>query len=208
MLVRPVMKSSFFPWKTKQKKRLASLARLIIKKKRQLWGRGFHRNSSLQAAWDTSILHEAKQGCGVVSCTTFSYWGACWSKVLVLIWYHLYVREDCYFWFFSEILFYEKLKTSAVSTTVWMVETQLCKLRGTSDTFVRWTCLFYISFIIWFLWTQPTIWLLILSFTKNRSRVFYVLSLWRIYYIRRWLPWMLPGSTGRFSITILCTDTI
>ena len=27
-------------------------------------------------------------------------------------------------------------KTSAVSTTHWMVETQLCKLRGTSDTFV------------------------------------------------------------------------
>ena len=38
-------------------------------KKRQLWDRGFHRNSSLQAAWDTSILYEAKQGCGVVSCT-------------------------------------------------------------------------------------------------------------------------------------------
>ena len=71
-------------------------------KKRQLWDRGFHRNSSLQAAWDTSILFEAKQGCGVVSCTTFSYWGACWSKVLVLIWYHTYVREDCYFWFFIE----------------------------------------------------------------------------------------------------------
>ena len=29
-------------------------------------------------------LYEAKQGCGVISCTTFSYWGACWSKVLVL----------------------------------------------------------------------------------------------------------------------------
>ena len=27
-------------------------------------------------------------------------------------------------------------KTSAVSTTDWIVETQLCKLRGTSDTFV------------------------------------------------------------------------
>ena len=40
-------------------------------KKRQLWDRGFHRNSSLQAAWDNSILYEAKQGCGVVSCTTF-----------------------------------------------------------------------------------------------------------------------------------------
>ena len=29
-------------------------------------------------------MYEAKQGCGVVSCTTFSCWGACWSKVLVL----------------------------------------------------------------------------------------------------------------------------
>ena len=48
-------------------------------------------------------LDEAKQGRGVVSCTTFSYWGACWSKVLVLIWYHMYVREDCYFWFFKEM---------------------------------------------------------------------------------------------------------
>ena len=28
----------------------------------------------------------------MVSCTTFSYWGACWSRVLVLIWYHMYVR--------------------------------------------------------------------------------------------------------------------
>ena len=35
------------------------------------------------------------------------------------------------------VLFLKKWKTSAVSTTDWMVETQLCKLRGTSDTFVR-----------------------------------------------------------------------
>ena len=45
-------------------------------------------------------LYEAKQGCGVVSCTTFSHWGSYWSKVLVLIWYHMYVREDNSFWFF------------------------------------------------------------------------------------------------------------
>ena len=32
--------------------------------------------------------------------------------------------------------FVKSWKTSAVSTTVWMVETQLCKLRGTSDMFV------------------------------------------------------------------------
>ena len=31
-------------------------------------------------------------------------------------------------------LFYKKLKNVSVSTTVRMVETQLCKLRGTSDT--------------------------------------------------------------------------
>ena len=34
------------------------------------------------------------------------------------------------------VLFLTKWKTSAVSTTDWMVETQRCKLRGTSDTFV------------------------------------------------------------------------
>ena len=50
-------------------------------------------------------LYEAKQGrCGVVSCTAFRYWGACWSKVLVLIWYHMNVREDCFFWFVIEII--------------------------------------------------------------------------------------------------------
>ena len=92
--------------------------------------------------------------------STFSHWCACWSKLLVLTWYHMYVREDCYFWCFIEIRvsffsgylvvgsryvrfffgFYKKnitkWKTSAVSTTDWMVETQLCKLRSTSDTFV------------------------------------------------------------------------
>ena len=57
----------------------------------------------LTAVWDTSILYEAKQRCGAVFCTTFGYWSTCWSKVLVLIWYHMYVREDCYFWFLIEI---------------------------------------------------------------------------------------------------------
>ena len=56
-----------------------------------------------------------------------------------------------------------------------MVETQLCRLRGTSDTFVGRV---YWGFIICFLWTKPTIWLLTLSFTKkNRSRASYVSSL-------------------------------
>ena len=38
-------------------------------KKRQLRDRRFHRNAFSQAAWDTSILYEANQGCGVISCT-------------------------------------------------------------------------------------------------------------------------------------------
>ena len=101
-------------------------------------------------------------------------------------------------------LFIKCWKTSAVSTTVWMIETRLCKLRGTSD--VRWTCLFYISVIIWFLWTKPTIWLLILISTKEwfaRVPCFILMK-----DTGRWLPWMLPGATGRFPLTILCTGTI
>ena len=76
-------------------------------------------------------------------------------------------------------------KMSAVSTTAWMVATQLCKLRGTSGKFVgrAYSILRSISFIIWCWWTKPTIWLLILTatnFTEGRSRVFYILSSWRI----------------------------
>ena len=48
-------------------------------------------------------LYEVKQGCGVVSCNTFCYWGACWSIVHLMIWYRMYLREDCFFCFFSEI---------------------------------------------------------------------------------------------------------
>ena len=49
-------------------------------------------------------------------------------------------------------------KTSDVSTTDWMVETLQAAwyIRR-----VRWTCLFYISFIFWCLWTKPTIFLLL-----------------------------------------------
>ena len=61
----------------------------------------------------------------------------------------------------TKCFFTKSWKTSAVSTPVWMVETQLCKLRGTSR--VR---------IIWFLWTKPTIWLLILSLTQNTIRAY------------------------------------
>ena len=106
----------------------------------------------------------------------------------------------CFLFFFFQI---KNWKTSAVSTTVcWMVETQLWKLRGTSDTLN--------SYKICFLWTKRTIWLLVLSFTQNIVRacsMFYPYEGYRLP-VGRWLPWMLPASAGRFPITILCTDTI
>ena len=65
----------------------------------------------------------------------------------------------------------------------------------------------YCCILIWFLWTKLAIWLLILTFTKNRSRVFYVLSLWKILSfmkdIGRWLPWM----SNPFSANNLCNAT-
>ena len=85
-----------------------------------------------------------------------------------------------------------------MSTTDWMVKTQLCNLRGTSDTFVgrpyfswktlasceydrfngwnstsqaAWYIIRHVRIIIWFLWTKRTMWwLLILSFTQNIVR--------------------------------------
>ena len=56
--------------------------------------------------------------------------------------------------------------------------------------------------IICFLWTinKPTIWLLILSFTKNRSRVFYVLSIWRIYCIKNTTVWNLTPPPANLAL--------
>ena len=134
----------------------------------------------------------------------------CWALFFI----HQYCLLYYLFWRHSPrdvpwgnlvIHFIKNWKTSAVSTTDWMVETQLCKLRG-NIRHVRWTCLFYISFIIWFLWAKPTIWLLILSFTKNRPRLFHVLSLWRIQVGDS--PACCQGQQDDFQIIILCTDTI
>ena len=52
---------------------------------------------------------------------------------------------------FSFFLFIKNWKTSAVSTIDWMVETQLCELRSTSDTFVgrAYSILRSISFTIY-----------------------------------------------------------
>ena len=53
------------------------------------------------------------------------------KKILVHVYFwHVGVSQQ------STMHFIKSWKTSAVSTTVWMVERQLCKLHGTSDAFV------------------------------------------------------------------------
>ena len=62
------------------------------------------------------------------------------------------------------VFFYKKLKN---------VSFEYDRLNGWNSTLqaawyirhVRWTCLFYVPFIIWCSWIKPTIWLLVLSFT-------------------------------------------
>ena len=62
----------------------------------------------------------------------------------------------------------------------------------------HWARLCYVPFAIWWLRITPTKWLLILSSTSfmiGRSRVLY---LFLMKDVGRWLPLVLPGSTGRF----------
>ena len=89
------------------------------------------------------------------------------------------------------VYYYVVLKvTSEYTTTVscrklWNVSCEYDRLNGSNSTLqaawyirhVRWACFFYISFIIWYFWTKPTTWLIMLSFTiftEGRSRVFYI----------------------------------
>ena len=63
------------------------------------------------------------------------------QAVVVILDFGLVGLAPCYVAFRFAVLNFlifliKSWKTSAVSTTVWMVETKLCKLRGTSDTFV------------------------------------------------------------------------
>ena len=72
-------------------------------------------------------------------------------------------------------------KTSAVSTTC---------LNGWNSTLQAAWYIRHVR-ILWFLWTKPTIWLLIRSLHKiSSARVLCFI----MKDIGRWLPWMLPGS--------------
>ena len=75
---------------------------------------------------------------------------------------------------FCFFLFIKLWNTSAVSSTDYIVDTQLCKLRNMSRM-----CPIFTEF--------P-------NFMIGRSRVFYMYFL--VKDLGQWLPWMLPGSTN------------
>ena len=77
---------------------------------------------------------------GIIS--TFARWTWCVPIILLSIQYICHIPKYHYiivavvylvYCIIAVRVFIKSWKTSAVSTTVWMVETQLCKLRGTSD---------------------------------------------------------------------------
>ena len=86
----------------------------------------------------------------------------------------------------------------------WVVKTQLCKLRDTSNICAHLGALVLYSicniYLVWCLWMKSTIWLLILHF-----RIFCGRSFVRVQYfflmkdIDRWLGWVLSRSTGPFK---------
>ena len=106
-----------------------------------------------------------------------------WNSTLQAAWYirHVFIKG-----------FYKKLKNVS------------CEYDGVNGWNSTLQAAWYIRHvrIMCFLWTKRTIWLLILSFTPNIVRACSMFYPYEGYRLGRWLPWMLPGSTGRFSITI------
>ena len=57
----------------------------------------FTRTRMIRTYSSYIVWSKTRMRCGLLYHTTFSYWGACWSKVLVLIiWYHMHVREESF----------------------------------------------------------------------------------------------------------------
>ena len=88
--------------------KLVGLQRIIL-----VFIRIFYATRTHAYSYDTYILvwyvvwSKTRMRCGLLYYILLvTYWGACWSKVLVLIWYHMYVRKDCCFWFFIEIFYF------------------------------------------------------------------------------------------------------
>ena len=108
------------------------------------------------------------------------------------------------------LFFYKKLKN---------VSCEYDRLNGWNSTLqavwyighVRWASLFYNRYFIYnMFFVKWTCLMVVSTFTKILRKIVRACSIFYAHMkdIGRWLPWMLPGSTGRFSMAILCTDTI
>ena len=120
-------------------------------------------------------------------------WLNSWNSTLQAAWYIRHIRWTCLFYISFNI---EKRQLWVRPIHVWQSSLQ-------AAWYVRhahWARLCYVPFVIWCLWITCTIWLLIFSSTSfmvGRSRVFYTWYVFLMKDIGRWLPWVLPGSTGQ-----------
>ena len=93
---------------------------------------------------------------------------------------------------------YKILRKVSCEYDRWVVET-LTLQAAWHGRHAHWARLCYVPFVFWRSWITSTVWLLILgstSFMLGHSRR--VLHVFLMKYIGRWLPWVPPGSTGRF----------
>ena len=139
----------------------------------------------------------------------------CWWNNRHKVWYIITIIKWCSHFFYICSMIVKKLKNVSCENDrlIGWNSTFFCKLRGTSDTRVgRAYSIFHLWYLVWYLWTKPTIYFEVVVNTQFHN--FYGKSFARVLYltlmkdIGRWLPWILPGSTGRFFLTILRTDTI
>ena len=135
--------------------------------------------------------------------TTTDFWISQYSST------HIFILRSIIFYFLPGI-FYFLMVVKHSTLFCKKLKKVICeynRLNGWNSTlqaawFIRhvpWAWLFYISFIVWSLWTKPTIWWLILSFTnfygKSFARVLYLI-LMKV--MGRWLRWILPGQEDDF----------
>ena len=99
-----------------------------------------------------------------------------------------------YIYYFIKIL-----KNVSCEYDRWVVETQLCKLRGTSDTFVGRACAMFHDMCVMVFVIYIYDMVVDTQFHKFHGRPFArILYVFLMKDIGRWLTWVPPGSTGRF----------
>ena len=150
-------------------------------------------NSTLQAAWQVRHAHWARL------CYVPYKWNRIYTTQLAKLSFNHSIGRT-HNWRFS--IFYHKYwKTSALSTTDGRLKLNFasCVIRQTRSLSVLVLCsICNIMVLVNYIYDM------VADTTRTQFHKFYgrpfacVLYLFLMKYIGRWLPWVLPGSTGRF----------